>query len=183
MSKHEIEKELEKKGKFVQISYLTNFLKEELTFETKKFVFFKLANLYESIGMFKDAARMYHNIALISIIFTEKIKNHMKEAELFLRTGDFEKVNEAIKKALNQGNASEKAEIFFNLKTMYKNQAEIFEKSLKRNQARKIYERLLEFNISESEKIEIKKKLLPLYEKLGKLKEYFILKKSLNDNI
>ena len=83
---------------------------------------------------------------------------------------------------MSQANAIEKQEIYFIIKDFYKKQAEIYEKEMKRNNAARIYERLLQMNITDLEKQEIKKKLLELYEKLGKLKEYFILKKSLNEH-
>lgn len=179
ISKHEIEEELEKKGEFLQIDYLTNLSKANIPITMKKFVYSKLAQLYEKKYMFKDSAKMYNNIALISIAFTEKIKYRMKEAKLYIKSGNFEDVEVAMKKAMSDANASEKAEIYFMIKDAYKRQAEIYEKEMKRNHASQIYERLLHMNLSELEKDEIKKKLLVLYEKLGKLKEYFVLKKSL----
>lgn len=183
MSKQEIEEELEGKGDFVQIDYLTTFLEEKLTFDIKKFIYFKLAEIYERKGMLKDAAKMFDNIALISIAFSEKIKHYIKEAELYIKAGTFEEADEAMKKAISQANTIEKQDIYFVIKNVYKKQAEIYEKEMKRNHAAIIYEKLLEMSITELEKQEIKKKLLELYEKLGKLKEYFILKKNLNDNL
>ncbi len=181
ISKSDIEKELEGKGDFVQIAYLTEILEKKLPIDIKKFICLKLEEIYEKKFMFKDAAKMFDNVALISIAFSEKIKYHMKEAELYIKAGDFECVDDAMKKAMNDANASEKAEIYFIIKNFYKKQAEIYEKKMKRNHAAKIYEKILHMNIPEAEKEEIKRKLLGLYEKLGKLKEYFILKKSLED--
>jgi hypothetical protein len=126
---------------------------------------------------------MFDNIALISVAFSEKIKYHIKEAELYIKAVDFEGVDYAMKKAMSDANASEKAEIYFIIKNSYKKHAEIYEKEMKRNHAAKIYEKLLQMNNSELEKKDIKKKLLGLYEKLGKLKEYFVLKKSLDNNL
>ncbi len=183
ISKSEIEEELQRKGDFVQIDYLTNILEEKLPIDIKKFICFKLAGIYEKKFMFKDAAKMFDNIALISVAFSEKIKYHMKEVELYIKSGDFECVDDAMKKAISDANASEKAEISFIVKNSYKRQAETYEKEMRRNHAAKIYERILNMNLSESEKNDVKKKLVGLYEKLGKLKEYFVLKKSLNNNL
>ncbi len=47
MQKHEIDQELEGRGSFIQIDYLNQFLKEPLTMDMKKFVYLKLAGLYE----------------------------------------------------------------------------------------------------------------------------------------
>ncbi len=171
MSKSEIEEVLIDKGDFVQIDYLTKFLKENISIDIKKFVYLKLAGIYEKKGMLNDAAKMFDRIALISIAFSEKIKHYVKEAELYIKFGDFNKVDEAMKKAMNEANTIEKQDIYFAIKNFYKRQAEVYEKELRRNHAVRIYEKLLETNITESERQEIKEKLLVLYEKLGRFDE------------
>lgn len=176
MSKSEIEETLEGKGDYVQIDYLTKFMKEEMSFDLKRFVYAKLAEIYERKGMLNDTAKMFENIALISIAFSEKIKYYVKVAELYIRGGFFDKADIAMKKALNQGNEQQRYEIYFTIRNFYKKQAEIYEGELKRNHAAKIYEKLLEMNLNDFEKEEIRKKLMGLYEKLGKFKEYSILK-------
>ncbi len=181
MSKSDIEKEIEGKGDFVQIAYLTEILEKKVPIDVRKFICFKLAEIYEKKGMFDYAAKMFDNIALVSIAFSEKIKHYIKESELYIKAGVFEKADEAMKKAMNQANAVEKQDIHFVVKNFYKRQAEVYEKEMKRNNALRIYEKLLETNITDLEKQEIKKKVLDLYEKLGKLKEYFILKKSIGE--
>lgn len=183
ISKSDIEKEIEGKGDFVKINYLNNILEEKLPIDIRKFICFKLAGIYEKKFMFKDAAKMFHNIGLISIAFSEKIKQHIKEAELYIKAGAFEKSDEAMKNAISNANSIETVDIYFIIKEFYKKQAGIYEKEMKRNHASKIYERLLHMNLSELEKDEVRKRLLVLYEKLGKLKEYSILKKSINDNL
>ncbi len=181
ISKSDVEKEIKGKGDFVQIAYLTEILEEKVLIDVRKFICFKLAEIYERKGMLKDAAKMFDKIALNSIAFSEKIKHYVKEAELYIKAGAFEEVNEAMKKAMNQANAIEKQDIYFAIGDFYKRQAEIYEKEMKRNHAVRIYEKLLEMNITDLEKQEIKEKLLELYEKLGKLKEYFILKHSIGN--
>ena len=178
ISKSDIEKEIEGKGDFVQIAYLTEILEGKILIDVRKFICLKLAEIYERKSMLNDAAKMFDNIALVSIAFSEKIKHYIKESELYIKAGIFEKADMAMKKAMNQANAIEKRDIYFIIKDFYKGRAEVYEKEMKRNHAAIIYERLLQMNITDLEKQEIKKKLLELYEKLGRLKEYFILKKS-----
>lgn len=178
ISKSDIEKEIEGKGDFVQIAYLTEILEGKIPIDVRKFICLKLAEIYERKSMLNDAAKMFDNIALVSIAFSEKIKHYIKESELYIKAGIFEKADMAMKKAMNQANAIEKRDIYFIIKDFYKGRAEVYEKEMKRNHAAIIYERLLQMNITDLEKQEIKKKLLELYEKLGRLKEYFILKKS-----
>ena len=177
MSKQEIEEFLKGKGDFVRMDHLSRFLDEKsLPIDKKKFVYQKLIEIYEQKGMFGDVAKMYRNIALISVAFSEKIKNHVKEAEFYVKAGFFEDADAAIKKSMGEANASQKAEISFVIKEFYKKQAEVYEKERRRANASKIYEKLLQMKISEGEREEIKKKLMDLYEKLGRIKEYFILK-------
>jgi len=171
ISRSEIEKEIRGKGDYVQIDYLTKLLKKEFPIDTKKFICLSLAKIYERKMMFSDAAKMFDNIAMISVAFSEKINNYIKETELYIKAGFFARADEAMKKAMNQANASEKQDICFVVKDTYKRQARVYEKDMKRNHAVRIYEKLLDMNISETERNEIKKKLLELYEKLGKFNE------------
>ena len=177
MQKHEIDQELEGKGDFVQIDNLNQFLKEPLTMDMKKFVYLKLAGIYEKVGMLTEAAKIYDNAGMITIAFSEKIKHFVKEAELYIKTDSFDRVDEAMRKAMNQANTIEKQDIYFAIKDFYKRQAEVYEKELKRNHAVRIYEKLLEMKISDMERKEIKERLLGLYEKLGKRREYVALEK------
>lgn len=179
MTKTEIEQELLGKGNFVQIDHLGRFLKEPIALDTKKFVFLKLAVLYEKARMLNDAAKMYDNAAGISIAFAEKIKHYMKETELYAKLGAFDRVEQAIKKAMAQANFREVEEIKISVKMFYKEQAKICEAEVRRSQATRFYEKILEMRISEQERREIKEKLLELYKKLGKIHEYQVLEKSI----
>jgi len=177
LSKSDVEEKLIGKGDFVNIDYLSKLLKERLHRDTKKFVYLKLIEIYERTRMFNDAAKMYEGIASISIAFSEQIKNHLKATEYYIRAGFFDKADYSMKKALNVANAVERNEINFVVKDFYKRRAEEYERGLKRNSAAKIYEKLLEMNISDQERKEIKEKLMELYEKLGRLKEFYAIKR------
>ncbi len=177
LSKSEIEGKLAGKGDFVQMDYLSNLLKQKLHRDTKKFVYLKLIEIYNKKHMFNDIAKMYEGIAGISIAFSEQIRNYLKATEYYIKAGFFEKADYAMRKAFNEANAVERNEINFAVKDFYKKQAEEYEKELKRNSAAKIYEKLLEMNISDSERKEIKERLMELYEKLGRLKEFYAMKR------
>lgn len=127
--------------------------------------------------MLSDAAKTYEALAIAAIAFSEKRLYYIKETELFIKAGMFERADEAMKKGMNLGTASDKSEIYFVVKEFYKKQAEAYEREMRRAHAAKIYEKLLEMNISSMEREEIKEKLLKLYEKLGKVREYFNLKR------
>lgn len=171
MTKSEIEKEIAGKGTFVQIDHLTRFLKEPLTMEMKKFVYLKLAEIYEKTNMFREAAKMYDNMSNLSITFVEKIKHYMKSVEAYTKGGDMNGSEEAMRKAMSQANSVQREDIYQQTLRLYKNQAETFEKNMKRANAVPVYEKLLEMRIDELEKKEIREKLHALYENLGRRKE------------
>ena len=64
MSKLEIEQSLQGMGDFVKMEHLTRLLKEGLPIDKKKFVYQKLADIYEQKGMITSAAKIHSNIAL-----------------------------------------------------------------------------------------------------------------------
>ncbi len=173
----EIKSELKGKGDFVQIDNLTKLLKEKIRPEVRKFVYQKLGEIYEAKGMYVDAAKMCHNVAIACIAFSEKRNYHLKEAELYITAGKYNDADEAMKKAMREANAPERAEIFVTIKEFYKRQAEELELKRRKNQATKIYEKLLRMVTSNVEKKEIKIKLLELYDNLGMVREYLALKK------
>ena len=176
MSRSEIEKELSSKGEFVQIDYLSAFLKEDLPTDIRKFAMLKMAEIYEKKMMFGEAAKIFNNLSLLSIPFAEKMKCHVKEAELYIKAGYFREADYATSKAMNQANTFEKNDIMFSIKQFYRKQAEAFEKEMRRNNASRLYEKLLELSTTEAEKRQIRTKLMELYQKLGKFREYNALK-------
>lgn len=177
MTKGEVEKELAGQGEFVQIDHLSVFLKEDIPTDIRKFAMLRIAEIYEKKMMFGEAAKIYNNLSIISIPFAEKIKAHVKEAEMCIKGGYFKEADYATTKAMNQANTFEKNDIMFSIKQFYKKQAEIYEKEIRRNNAARLYEKLLELpGMTEAERREIKEKLLGLYEKLGKFREYNALK-------
>ena len=171
ISKSEIEAYLQSRGDFIQMDYLTGLLRKELPYDVKKFVHLKLVEIYDRRGMFKDSARVFDSLGLISIAFSEKVKYYVKETESFIKAGNFEDADRAMKKAMSEANSIERDEIYYSIKDFYKKIAEVYEKQLKRNRATKVYEKLINMRMTDLEKKKIKEKLIYLYEKLGKFKE------------
>lgn len=178
LSKSDIENKISRKGDFIQISYLSDLLKQRLHRDTKRFVYLKLIEIYNRKHMFNDAAKMHEGLAGICIAFSEQIKNYLKATEYYIRAGFFEKADYAMKKAFNEANSVERNEIIISVKDFYKNLAEEYARQLKRNSATKIYEKLLQMSITDLERKEIKGKLMDLYEKLGRLKEFYAMKRN-----
>lgn len=180
MQKHEIEEAIKNEGDFVKIDHLTRLLKERISTDVKKFVYLKLGEIYERRYMFVYAAESYDRAGENSIAYAEKRKCFMKEAELFIKAGEFFRADEAMKKAMREANVIEKNEIKTSIKNFYKKQGEELEKGRK-SSAIKIYEKLLEMELSDLEKKEVKERLIKLYESLGKVKEYFTVKRGLEE--
>jgi len=166
-------------GDFVKMEYLENCLKLSPPLEIRRFIFERLAEINEDKGMFAEAAKNMHNAADISITYKDKIRFFMKEVELLIKYGDFNKADEIFRNALALGNTQEKMEMRVALREFYKKQAEAYEKNMKRSNAVKIYEKLLSITEAPTMQREIKEKLLSLYEKLGKMQEYNSMKKQL----
>ena len=179
MLKSEIEEAISGKGYFIQIDYLERYLKTNPPIILKQFALTKLISIYEKLSMFNDAGKISEILAINVIAFSEKIKQYVKAAEFYIRAGQFTSAEYASKRAISEANVTEKEEIYYSIKEFYKNQAEIYEREIKRKHAVKIYEKLLEMKISDLERKNIKERLMGLYEKLGMLKEYYFLKKSL----
>ncbi|MBW6442561.1 hypothetical protein K0A97_02135 [Patescibacteria group bacterium] len=167
MTKREIEKNLEGKGDYIQLDYLNRFLKESSSIDMKKFIFLKLAEVYEKIGMLSESAKNYGKAGTLSLTFSEKMKYYVKEAERYIMSNDFQKTEAAMKKAMNEANSIEKEEIYLTIKDFYKTQAEKFLEGNKLFHAVKIYEKLLEMNASEKEKEGFKEKISNINERLG----------------
>ncbi len=181
MTKVEIEKELAGKGDYVLIDNITRFAKENLPTDIRKFIYIKLAEIYEKRNMFAEAADINGKLAEIAVIMTEKANFFIKETEDYIRAGFFDKAENSIKKIIANVKASERPKIMNSIKEFYKNQAGIYEKERRRSLAVKTYEKLLTLNISEEEKGEINKKLFSLYKELGMMPQYMAMRSKIGN--
>lgn len=179
MTKSEIEQELQGKGDFVQIDYLEKFLKEPLTMEMKKFILLKIGSIYENAKMFDEAAKMYDSAAGISLSFFEKIKNYLKATECYVKTGEFDRMELSVRKALGEANSREKEDVYASVRMFLREQARVSEAEMKRNHAAKYYEKLLEMGVDDKEKEEIREKLIYLYDKLGQREKSMLLERGI----
>jgi tetratricopeptide (TPR) repeat protein len=177
MSKSEIERELAEKGDFVQIDYLNRFIAQKPPLHDKKFAFMRLIDIYQAKGMFNDVAKIYNNLALLALSPQERIDCLIKETKAHIQAGHFDEADSVMRRAMDEVTIVKKADIYEDIKRFYKNQAESHEKENKRNHAIKFYEKLLGMKITDSERNEVKGKLLSLYDQLGKFRESSALDK------
>ena len=168
-TKEEIERRFSDMGDYVKMDYLSSCLKTNIDFDTRKFVLIKLCGLYELRGMFSNAGKMMSSAADINTTFQSKINDFVKAAELFIRGGNYDDAERAMKKAIASANDKQKVEIKNSVKEFYKTRARSCLQNDKRKQAMEIYQRLLIFELGDDEKVEIKNKLKDLYECLGRV--------------
>jgi len=176
MTIEEIDRELSGKGDFVQIDHMTRFIKEETNPEIRKYVSIKLSDVYQKRGMFSEAAKIYEMLGEFSKAYADQTKYYVIAAELYIKAEMYFQADECVRKAFREITIKQQNEILKKIRDLYLSQAEMYEKVKRRNNAMKIYEKLLTMDISNEEKENIKKKLLELYESLGKVREYYMLK-------
>lgn len=178
LTRKEIEAKLNSVGDYVKMDYLADCLKKSVDFDTKKFVLTKLSSIYESRKMFAEAAKLMRTSADINTTFEGKMNDFMKSVDLFIKGGNYDDADASFNKALVLGNQRQKDDIKLKRKELYKAQAKDLFKKDKRKHAMDIYEKLLTLDLTPAERDEVNKTLSGLYEKLGKVKEFYGLKKS-----
>lgn len=180
MSKGEIERELQGKGDYVLIDNITRFLKENLPMDIKRFLYTKLIGIYEKRNMFSEAAELYSRLSEISLTSSEKSNCYIKETEDYIKAGFSDRADLAMRKATGgEMKEIDRRKVMNSIISFYKTQAGLYEKERRRNHAVKIYEKLLSMNISEAEKNEINRKLIPLYRELGMIEQYMAMSKKM----
>lgn len=181
VNRRDIEAKLANVGDYVKIDYLTACLKHNLDFDTKKFVFLKLATLYEERKMFQEAGRVIRNAAEINTTYEGKMSDFMRGMELFIKGGAIDEAEASFAKALACADGIQKERLKNRRKEAYKKQAAEYISKDKRKHAMDIYEKYISLpDTSIEEKKEAQNALLPLYEKLGKVREYGALKRSMS---
>lgn len=178
-TRKDIEAKLATQGDYVKINYLTACLHQNLDFDTRRFAQLQLAKLYEAKGMYGEAGKLIRAAADINTTFTGKITDFMKSAELFARNGNFDEADLSIAKALASANSKEKLTIKAQQKTMYLTQARSLLEKDKRKNAMEAFEKVLQLDLQPAERTEVRNNLLFLYEKLGRVREFMNLKKSM----
>ncbi len=178
-SRQEIQAKLAKMGDYVKIDYLQRALGSGLDFDSRKFALVELSKLYESKGMYSEAGKMIKNAAEINTTFKAKMQDYMKSVELYVRGGLYQDADFVFAQALALATDREKPELKVAMKNFYMTNARAYLKADKRTPARKIYEKLLTLDLNPSEKQEVQKELLVLYEKLGAIRDYYKLKEGM----
>jgi len=159
-----------------KITYLESALREAgFSFEIKRFLYGELSRLYEEKKMYDKAARAMANKAGMEVTFREKIDSYVSAAELYARMGRVDDADEMFVRAMRDSNVEQKAKIKLARKNVYLVSALSLEKAGKRGGSVKFYEKLVRMGLEESEKNQIKKKLVVMYKALGMFREAKLL--------
>ncbi len=181
-TRREIEAKFNSMGDYVKIDYLRSCLKSDIDYDTKKFVLVKLSGLYENKRMYLDAGKMMKVAADINTTIKAKIEDFLKSAELFIRGGHYDYAEGAIKSAISVSNEREKFFVKDKYKEMFFTQAKNLAGNDKRKQAAEIYQKMLSLELNTEERRNVNENLLGLYDKLGKVRDYYFLKKQMGLN-
>jgi hypothetical protein len=122
-TRKEIEQKFLEMNDYLKMEYLKDCLKNQLDFDTKKFVLVKLAGLYETKGMLLEAGRMMRAAGEINTSISAKVTDFVKAVELFIRGGDFDSADAIKKKAVAISPLDKQAEIEKMVREYYKIQA------------------------------------------------------------
>ena len=176
VTKRELEEQLKTVGDYVKMDLLASALKKKIDFDTKRFVLLKLAEIYESKKMFSEAAKMMKNAAEINTTYDGKMNDFMMSCTLFIKGGNFAEGDVSFTKAMGCATELQKGRLKIAKKDAYKEQAKEYIAKDRRSHALVVYEKLLTLELTPEEKKDAQANLLILYEKLGKVKEFYALK-------
>jgi tetratricopeptide (TPR) repeat protein len=176
MNRVEIESRLSSMGDYVKMEYLTSCLKENLDHDTRKFVLIRLAGIYELRGMLLEVGKLYRSIAEVNTSSEGRVGDFVKSGEFYVKAGRFDEADMSFGKALALGGRGQVEEVKNAMKEFYKVQAQVYLTKNKRKLAMVTYEKLLTMELSIGEKKAVHEKLLVLYDKLGMVREYMMLR-------
>ena len=177
--REEIEAKANTMSDFLKMEYFESCIKIIPDINISKYCYKKLSELYEKKIMYPEAAKYIAKFRELCVGFNEKIAATVKEAELLFKAGQYDPADYMFKKAMGLSDEAGKFEIKRNMVALYKQEAANFEKSNRSTAALKIYEKLVHF-VSDAERNEVRKRMLDIYQKLGKIKEYIRLKSDLD---
>ena len=177
-TRRDIEEKIKNVGDYVKIDYLTSYLKMNIDFDTRKFVLNALSKLYESRKMFSEAAKLMRASADINATFDGKVNDFMKSVDLYIKAGVFDEADISFNKAIALAKQIQKNSLRVERKNFYIAYTKEAVKSDKRKHAMEGYEKILELDLNPQEREIAVKELSLLYEKLGKIREFYNLKKT-----
>ncbi|MBS3093537.1 hypothetical protein J4456_03075 [Candidatus Pacearchaeota archaeon] len=164
---------------FLKMEYLEKCAEKFRDDEILRYCYSQLIILYEGRMMFSDALKYLYKLQAMVFNNAEKLQLIDRELELLIKGGFYDKVEPALKNAMKiSSNDIEVMNLRRNIVTLYKQEISKFERSGKYQSLLRIYEKLIPL-LADHEKNEAKKRLVEIYNKLGKVRESIELEKSI----
>jgi tetratricopeptide (TPR) repeat protein len=174
----EVQEKSARMSDFLRMEYLESVLAKFHDIDIHRYCYLELSKLYETRKMYSDAIKYIFKYQESVITQTEKNNAMMKEIELLMKAGQYERADLLVKKLMEHIKEREKFEVIRRVVELYKQEAFEFERISRFSSVARIYEKLL-YYLSDADKNEIKRRLIMVYKKLGKVKESLELEKQL----
>jgi tetratricopeptide (TPR) repeat protein len=164
----------------LKIEYLENLLKRLVLPNDVKYTASKLlTDLYLQKGWITSAARAMERAAEAVNTFNERKEIFMNVGMLYIKALEPVFAGDAFKKAIDAASPGERAQLHRKIRDLWMSEAEALERANKRPKAIEIYEKMFRSTTDSYEQDAILKKLGPLYEKLGRIKDSIGIRESL----
>jgi len=132
--------------------------------------------------MFLEAGKLMRTVADINTTFDGKYNDFAKSMDLYIKAGEFNEADLSFKKAQACGNEKQKLALRLRIKEVYKTRAKDMLAKDKRKNAADIYEQMLTLPFLDAlERKEAQKMLLQLYQKLGKIREFYNMQRDIDN--
>lgn len=177
-TKDEVQKKAQSMSDFLRMEYLENCTKKIMDHEILRYCFAELSRLYERNVMYPDAIKYLIKYEEVCITSKDKIQAYLKEIELLIKGGFYDRVDFAKNRAKEIAKGTDMYEIERKIIDLYRQEAIKFDRQNKYSPALKVYEQLHHLLKGEEQR-EIKKKLIFLYNKLGRVRESIELERGL----
>jgi tetratricopeptide (TPR) repeat protein len=177
-TKREVEAKANTMSDFLRMEYLELVLKKFNDPEIMRYCYQELSKLYERRSMYTEAIKYLSKLKEICILQRERTDCLYKEAELFIRSGQYDRADMVFKEGIKDLNEKDRFEFKRKMVDLFTKEATTLEKVNKVSGALKIYERLINY-LTDNEKNEVKKKMLIAYKKLGRVRESIELERQL----
>ncbi len=180
LSEEDIRAKLKTLSPILRQEYLENLLSRlNLDPSIKLLASRELVELYVRRGLYYNAAKIMESAAISFPSLSVKKDIYKQAGILHLKAGNFLNAEDCFKKSLENALEKERPFLRKEFENIFVAEAEFLESKGRKQKACEMYEKILRSDIDEYLKKKISERLLSLYEKLGKLREYFDLRESL----
>ena len=163
---------------FLRIEYLELCTENIKDLEVLRYCYEELAKLYEKWVMYSEALKYLAKLNSLTISKNDKFKIFEKEIEILIKSGNYDNVLSYYKEIVKITNTIKEYELKRKIVELFKMEANKLESGKKYSSLSRLYEKLIPF-LADIEKKDIMKRLLTTYEKLGKVREFLELEKSI----